>query len=90
MSLFSTYNILLHLLIFVFREKYFEEYTSLRDHVLRHNITDEEHAQSIDCVKISFENEYPFLHVLSKHILKSCFTCLLVLVSSRHIDTFHS
>ncbi|XP_057295663.1 cell division control protein 45 homolog isoform X1 [Hydractinia symbiolongicarpus] len=39
------------------RERYFEEYTSLRDHVLRHNITDEEHAQSIDCVKISFENE---------------------------------
>ncbi|XP_065663876.1 cell division control protein 45 homolog isoform X2 [Hydra vulgaris] len=39
------------------RDKYFSDFNSLRDHVLRHNITDEEHTLSIDCMKISFENE---------------------------------
>jgi len=41
-------------------EKYFEDYTSVKDHVVRHNLTDDEHAQSVDCMKISFEKEYPF------------------------------
>ena len=46
---------------YCFREKYFDDCSSLRDHVLRHNVTDEENAQSIDCMKIAFENEYLFI-----------------------------
>lgn len=38
-------------------EKYFEDCTSVKDHVIRHNTTDDEHAQSVACMKISFEKE---------------------------------
>lgn len=38
-------------------EKYFEDCTGIKDHVIRHNVTDEEHAQSVDCMKIMYEKE---------------------------------
>jgi len=39
------------------REKYFDDCTSIRNHVLRHNVADEDNVQSIDCMKIAFEKE---------------------------------
>ncbi len=50
----------------IFSEKYVSDAQKLHEHVLRLNHDSEENGTSINCMKISFDHEYPLnlsLHV---------------------------